>query len=478
MEEQLYRKVHTYITKYHLIGAGDRVLAGVSGGADSVFLFFLLLRMQKELDFQMQAVHVHHGIRPEAEKDMEYVKEICEKNQITCHVFRENIPELVCRSGMTEEEAGRKVRYDDFRLTLKKWREAEPEIPEGHFKIATAHHMGDQAETVLFQLFRGSGLTGLCGIRPENEGIIRPLLCLTKQEMEQALTEAEIPFCLDETNLEDYFSRNKIRHKILPYAEKEICEGASEHIARTAEILQEAEQFVIKETENAYRTICTGDCRLKMIRTDEWRALDPFLQKEVLLRMISEIGSGRKDITFRHLEEVEKLLDSGKNAVLSLPYGIFAETVYQSLYFYRDRKDAEEKILQDYCGRKQVPMDFFAEEKPVLSRERVDFIDKIREDRYTQYFDYDKINSNLVVRHRKQGDYFFIHSGSQKKTLKEFMIESMIPRKFRDRLWLIAEESHILWIPGYRISEGSRVTGETKNIIKLQLCGRQKEKCR
>lgn len=470
MENQLLKKVRSYSEKNHLIGTNDRILAGVSGGADSVFLFFLLLKLQKELNFQMQVVHVHHGIRQEAEKDLKYVTEICEKNNISCHVFRENIPQLVQQSGMTEEEAGRKVRYDDFRNVLESWKESEPLIPEEHFKIATAHHMGDQAETVLFQLFRGSGLTGLCGIRPEKDKVIRPLLCLTKKEIEKELYNNHIFFCLDETNLNDNYARNKIRHRILPYAEQEVCSGAAEHIAHTAEILQEAEHFIQNAVENSYHTVCRREKEILQIQISELEKLDPFLMKEVLLRALSEISRGRKDITSHHIEEIRKLLGSGKNAVLSMPYKITAERIYEDLYLYQGGEHAENQILLIYCREKNIPQEFFAAEQPRLNVKQMDFVDKNKSERYTQYFDYDKINSDLTVRHRNTGDYIFINSEGQKKSLKEFMIENRIPRNFRDQLWLVADESHILWIPGFRVSGGCKVTSETRHMVKVWLC--------
>ena len=190
--DKIEEKVITYCKSHQLIKSGDHILLGLSGGGDSVCLFYMLLLLKKEIDFSLRAVHVHHGIRKEADEDRVFVENLCRENGISCETYYENVPAYAEENGLSGEEAGRMLRYQDFRKSLKAWEQQEARNEGCRFRIATAHHLDDQAETVLFQLFRGSGLTGLCGIRSCRKDLIRPLLCISKKEIEYYLQEKEI----------------------------------------------------------------------------------------------------------------------------------------------------------------------------------------------------------------------------------------------------------------------------------------------
>ena len=202
--------------EHHMLTPGDRVVAGVSGGADSVCLLFVLLKIREEIPFSLHGVHVNHGIRKEAGEDAAYVEQLCSQFGLPFILVKENVRERAAAEKRSEEEMGRLVRYQAFESVMKS---------VGANKIAVAHNSNDQAETMLFHLFRGSGLSGLCGIRPVRDHIIRPILCLERKEIEQYLEERKIAYCKDATNEEDDYTRNRIRHHILPYAEQEIVTG-------------------------------------------------------------------------------------------------------------------------------------------------------------------------------------------------------------------------------------------------------------
>ena len=203
-------KVKIFIEKQGLIREGDKVLLGLSGGADSVCLFYLLLAIREELGFTLRTAHVHHGIREEAGEDAAFAAALSEGEGVPCYLFREDVPAFAKEQGLSEEEAGRMLRYRDFRECLKRWEEESfgQDAFHSSFKIATAHHENDQAETVLFQLFRGSGLTGLRGILPQRGDIIRPLLCLSRAEIEDYLRDRGAAWREDRTNALPNYSRN------------------------------------------------------------------------------------------------------------------------------------------------------------------------------------------------------------------------------------------------------------------------------
>lgn len=468
--KRITKKVKAYIRKYKLISAGDRILLGLSGGADSVCLFYLLADLQGELDFGLRVVHVHHGIRPEAERDTSYVEKICKEQGISCEVFREEVLAFAKKQGLTEEEAGRILRYRDFRKALENWRE---EDASKCYKIAVAHHINDQAETVLFQLFRGSGLAGLRGMLPERDDIIRPLLGLSREEIERYLTERGIIWCEDRTNASVEYSRNKIRHNILPYAEQEICTGAIGHIGKTAEILQEAEDYIRRQTKEAFSHMAAeeGESRI-VFDIPRLTEADVFIKKQALLYSLEKLSAGRKNIGSVHIEDILELLQKQGNGELFLPGKLTVRKSYQKLIVFGEKAE-EDNIVIENRGF------FTAMQEPIIETElfripedeeqKKIFLEGIPEKTYTKWFDYAKIGASYVLRHREKGDFLTIDSLLHHKTVKEYMVQEKIPAEMRDKIWLLADGSHVMWIPGGRMSAFYKVSEQTENVLQISI---------
>ena len=333
------KKIRDFIQKEGLIEEGDRILLGLSGGADSVCLFYVLLGLREELGFELRAVHVHHGIRGEADEDAAYVERLCEEEGVFCYVFREDVPGFAKEQGLSEEEAGRILRYRDFQECLENW-ETEAEYT-CRYKIATAHHENDQAETVLFQLFRGCGLSGLRGILPERGNIIRPLLCLSREEIEGYLREKGIFWCEDKTNASEEYSRNKIRHRILPYVEAELSKGAAAHIGKTAQIVREAERYIRRQTEAVYRRVAAEQDESLVFDITLLLKEDIFLQKQLILYGLERVSAARKDIGAVHVEDILRLVRKQGNGELDLPGRVQVRKVYQRLLIAREGRGDE-----------------------------------------------------------------------------------------------------------------------------------------
>lgn len=222
-----------------LISQGDILVAGVSGGADSVLLLRVLAAMRATERINLYAVHVHHGIRgAEADEDAAFVQRLCEELGIPCQVDRADVPALAKAEGLTVEEAGRKARYQCF------YREMDR---VGAHKLAVAHHRDDSAETILFNLVRGSGLKGLCGISPVQGRIIRPLISLRRREIESILSEEQLSWRTDSTNTDVRYSRNRIRHELIPYLEREFNPETVEHLTEMAAMLREIDRHMERE---------------------------------------------------------------------------------------------------------------------------------------------------------------------------------------------------------------------------------------
>ena len=332
----LTEKILFYMKRYHMIPENKTIVVGLSGGADSVCLLYVLAALRKKLGLQLCAVHVHHGLRGvEADADEAYVRDICRAWDVPLKAMRIDAAALAKQWGIGCEEAGRRARYEIFEECLQ-------EMGGCRGAIAVAHHRDDCAETLLFHMFRGTGLDGMAGIRPvrktERESmIIRPLLETGKTEIESFLQEKGISWRIDSTNTGEDYTRNRIRNRVLPYAEKEICSGAGAHLAKEAQLLAETADFVRSCTRQALERcrveaddLKANACGIEVVEhvgrregTAEYRKNDKrsviylnidllqqedmFLQKQCVRECLLEIGTGR-DLTAAHIEAVRHLV--------------------------------------------------------------------------------------------------------------------------------------------------------------------------
>ena len=270
----MLNRIKKFMEKWHMLTAGDTVIAGVSGGADSMCLLFVLEELRKSMEFDLVIVHVNHGIRGEAaDADEEYVRDICRKLGLTCEVFHVNVPEYARKEKLSEEEAGRELRRKAFRETAIKY---------GGTRIALAHHQDDNAETFFLHLARGSKMKGLGGICPVKGDYIRPLLCVNRMEIEEFLEKKGILYCMDATNLEDTYTRNKIRNHVIPYFTENINSKTVEHINGAMEQLREVQEYLERRMREAYRK-CVKEERGKIhISEQEFRKQDELIGRMVL----------------------------------------------------------------------------------------------------------------------------------------------------------------------------------------------------
>lgn len=468
MTSDFLKKVNTFIDENHMLKQGEHVILGISGGADSMCLLFVMHMLGRSRQLTLTAVHVNHGLRGDAaDADEAYVREICSQWEIPCICFRANIHELAKQEKMTEEEAGRKYRYECFERVRAK---------NHGDKIAVAHHINDLAETVLFNLFRGSRLKGLGGIAPVRGNIIRPLLCLERQEIEAVLNENHIRFCTDQTNFDTVYTRNKIRLELLPYICGNINEKAVQHIADVSEASREAYAFIHKQAFKAMDEVLCEDGGLYIERLKE---IDAVLQKEII-RLWFEKKTGRlKDVTKEHVASILRLLDKQDGKRISLPYGIVAVRKRDRLYLENRTDDTREKSEKDDADALKeidvsVPGSYFLTDIQVfVSFEVTDAQEnqRIPENSCTKWMDYDKIENGLKLRRRCSKDFMTIAPGNSKKALRRVMIDDKIPKDMREKLWLLADGSHILWIPGGRISEYFKVTKNTRKILIVKIKG-------
>ena len=446
----MYQKVKAYVKKWHMLQKEDSVIAGISGGADSVCLLFMLLKLQKELGFALMAVHVNHGIRgAEAERDEAYVKRLCRQWNVRLKVYRENVPAYAKEHGMTEEEAGRDIRRSCFCKVLKEW---------GGTKIALAHHENDNVETLLWNLCRGTGIRGLGGIAPVNDVWIRPLLCVKRREIESYLKKRGISYCTDTTNADRRYMRNRIRMDVIPYLEDCVNTESVSHMGKTMERMYELEQYILEEV-GQYKESCTGwKNGRRIIRQTEYTKIPKALRDNVLHEILCETAGRRKDIEEVHVQMLRDLFTKQVGKRIDLPYGVTAIRTYEGVRFEKNIPEAS------YAGDEN---ELFSIR--VFDREpgNVTFPEKI----YTKWFDYDIIKNTVIIRHRIAGDSIVINRYGGRKKLKQYFTDQKVPQEDRDKIWIAADGDEVLWIVGYRQSQKYQITEKTTKILEIQYYG-------
>lgn len=347
----MIEKIRWYMEEQHMAGPGSRIVVGVSGGADSICLLHVLALLAPSFQWKLAVVHVNHLIRREAGEDAAYVEETCRQLGVSFYLTEVDVEALAKSRGLSVEEAGRQVRYRAFYEAAESF---------GADRIAVAHNRNDRAETLLFHMFRGTGLDGMASIRPVRDNIIRPLLCVGREEIEQWLREKNIRWCIDKSNDTDTYTRNKIRRHILPFAREEICPEADAHLSQEAELLALTADFVGRRAQEALDrcrlleeasdgSAGPEEARARMGNPQECRpspvkririAVPAFLQEEKLLQthllrlVLKELSGGGKDIGMSHIRDVESLFYKQGGKRVMLPYGLealrsFGEVIVQ-----------------------------------------------------------------------------------------------------------------------------------------------------
>lgn len=466
MDEKSYQKIVQYCGKHHLIAEGDKILVGLSGGADSVYLLNFLVRLREECSIQLYVVHVNHGIRgAEAEADEEFSGKYAEALQLDFETVSLNVPRLAAEQGMSEEEAGRYYRYQSFRQIMAR---------EGCNKIAVGHHQDDQAETLLLQLIRGSGLRGLGGMRPYQDGIIRPLLQLSQKQIKAELRAAGIRWQEDSSNQDSSYARNKIRRQLIPYLQREMQPETVEHLAGTAEQMQEVWDYFYRQILTEYDILVQKKAAGISFDRDAFLQIDPALQPYILLEAMAEAAGSRKDFGRVHVHNMMHLVQGETGKRISLPYHLQAGRDYAEIWIVQ-RADApkRETVGKESPGGSGSALTD-VERPPWQIREQVyqrnELPKLIVKNNCTKSFDYARIKNGLIWRHPLPGDSMVIDAQGHTKKLSRMILEAKIPREKRKQLWVLAEGQQVLWAPELqRSSMRYYVTDETEQVLVVSI---------
>ena len=451
-------KVADYIEEHRLLLPGDEVTVGVSGGADSVCLLLLLDELKKDIDLIISAVYVEHGIRGEESlADGEYVRELCKKLDIPFKIKSVDVKGHSAKLHISTEEAARQLRYEAL-------------FEDGASIVAVAHNADDNAETIIYRMARGTGIKGMCGMRPsrryEDGRIIRPLLCCERSEIEGYLKKRGIAYRTDSTNNTDDYARNRIRHQILPIL-KELNHGTVRHINALA---NEINELYLNEEKRADENLSESWGEDSLSRSALLELNENERRGAIRRWLIAETGG--RDISRTHIDAAIRLIGAGTGKEISLPGGIKLCAEYDRLLLKRERRSHAMRALDEVrlpFGAMSVGDTCELEVgKTVFSFKLIPYEGgEIPLKGYAKWFDYDKITNDLVIRTRQAGDFITIDREGHRSKFQDFCINEKMTREDRDTRLLLCEGSEVLMIAGGRRGENALVDEGTSRVLEV-----------
>lgn len=458
----MIEKILNTISKNNLIKKGEGIVVGVSGGPDSICLLHLLWRIQKEYDLKLYVVHLNHQFRGiEADKDAEYVKSFSDSLGLKSYIFSIDVSAYSKEKGITFEEAGREIRYKLFDDVAKK---------TGASKIAIAQNKNDQAETVLMRLMRGSGLEGLTAIDYIRDGkVIRPLLDISRKEIEEYCLKYKLKPRIDKTNLEAIYTRNKIRLELISYIEKNFNSNIIDTLWRTANILKDDNDYLNRMTKDIINELSEVHPDKISLDINKFKNLHIAMQRRVIRGAIERLKGNLKEIGLIHIEKIIELTKNYKVGLkVDLPDHMFVELGYNSIdiRISKERNNIPNKFEYTVeIGKSTYIKDLSSSIKAsIISKNDIDLYKK---NKNTIFIDLDKVKGNLIIRNRRNGDRFTPLGMKGSKKIKDFFIDQKIPKEYRDKIPILCDEQGIIWIVGYRMSEDYKIDYKTENVIQL-----------
>ena len=482
MKADFVRQMHRFILRHAMIENGETVIVAVSGGVDSLALLYGLHTLRSQLNCQLHVAHLNHCLRSDADVDAAFVQQHATNLELPYTIQRADVPLLMKQWKLSVEASARKARYQFYEDVCTQIQAT---------KVALGHHQDDTAETVLMNLIRGSGATGLKGIAPVRDvKFIRPLAGFTRQQIEAFLTSMELVPQQDSTNTDTRYLRNRIRHELIPVLESDYNPNIKVGLSRTADVLGAESEYLDTVTQEAFEA-----CRIRdltevetpvksgsvVLDSAKFQQYHIAVQRRILRQSFSEVLGYTGDLYFAHCEAMLNLVEGDSpNAVLALPNGLQFRRAYQWLIFEVSTDPIE---TESFAYPLAVPgkalitalnAKITAELGNIRSREALELPDG----KFEAVFDYEKLKGAfanpslgtfpLAVRNRRQGDRFQPYGMQGTKKIKDFMIDAKVPRYERDRVPLLVCGDEVLWLVGYTTSEPFKVQTGTQQYLYLR----------
>lgn len=429
------------IEQNEMFAAGERVTVALSGGADSMCLLHILLQLQHQLGITVAAAHVNHLLRDdESDRDQQFVQKACTELGVECYVARFDVKKQAQLDGIGLEECGRRLRYEFLQEVAK----------DG--KIATAHTLSDSLETVLFHLSRGTSLKGLCGIPAVRGQIVRPLIDCTRQDVEAYCKLHQIEFMTDSTNLSDTYTRNRLRHRVVPEL-LNINPSLYDAVRRMLRSNREDESYLNHLAQQLIgdadpNSGCSVQCLLQAPRPVRMRAIASLAQ--------AACGCACDN---KHLEKINELLTAGGKTVL---YGGITARVRRGILEFVREGSLEEWSVPFQESQTEIPLGILKTQR--ISKEEYDKLRIVHKNFAKDCIDFDTIQGRLMIRSRRQGDCIRLAHRAVTKTLKKLFNEAGVAPEKRARFAVLADEKGIVWTDLFGVDQRCIVTQQSKNI--------------
>lgn len=475
MLSKFEKKVAAFITASCLFDTNEPVLLAVSGGADSVGLMFAMLRLSRAgaIDVRLVVGHVNHKLRERAaDEDQAFVVRLGKKSGLKVALRSVNVRVFATESKLSIETAARKLRADALIGIAKE---------NGCKAVATAHHKDDNAETLIHRLLRGTGFRGLAGIRPtraftDEIRFVRPLLCVSRTEIIEYCKSNNLQWRYDHTNADISYTRNRIRHLLLPHLQRECNGSLVAQLAQLSENCRNLYSRVCRHVEKVWPVV-VPDSQPDTITLDAkiLCAQTQIVQAELVRRTLVALGSGERDLKKSHYRRIIELAKGPAGRTVELPGPFLAQARYDKIILRRATK--AKKVPDPFLGGRtdlQIPgrtrFDACSIEASILDAKDCD-LDRFKsaKDENVEWLDYDKIADPLVVRHRQAGDRFRPLGGLGEKKIGKFLTAQKVPRDLCQRLLIVADSEKIIWLAPLRASEPTRVTSQTQRILQLKI---------
>ncbi len=472
MTSSLQQKVLSYIHTYKLIHAQDRVLLAVSGGADSMalltVLFDLYTRQRGMSD--LICVHFNHGLRADqAQADEDRVKAVT--LDLGLPLIRESLDvrAYAAHNALSLETAGRELRYRSL-IRIARTRQCNV--------IATGHQKNDNAETIIHRIMRGTGLRGLTGIRPsrwitDNCRLVRPLLCVTRQDIIAYLRAQHITWCEDATNQDLQYTRNRIRHHHLPRLQEasHICltDTLSELAHTTYRLYNRVETEIQSRWSTLVQSVENGLC----LRREPLRPYPDWVICEVLRQVLTALGKGRLDTTFAHYDTLITMIKKGLPPAVDLPGSIRASCAHNQVLFRQRKQHIQTSLIYEdttlvipgttsygSCHIEAQWHPYTPDAWAAHLREK---------DQHTEWFDADKLILPLRIRQHRPGDRFRPLGQQGTQRVGKFLMNRKIPQSERSRVFIVTDQKGIVWVCPLRIEERVKITEQTRRVLVLKV---------
>lgn len=448
----LYQKIFKFIKNNELIKKGDKLLLAFSGGADSVFTFSFLRKHLNYLGISLGAAHLHHHLRgEEAENDRQFCRKLCREYNIPFYTEDLDVKSFAEENKLSKEEAARFLRYQKL---------SEICVRYGFDKIVTAHNQNDNTETILLNLIKGTGFDGLTGIPVKRDNIIRPILCVSREEIEKYLKANELDYRTDSTNESNEYYRNFLRNRILPLLKENINPSLDKSIFQTSSILSKLKNIIDEKTVLAIKKYVTENENRLKIDLEFFEEYDIGIFGEILKKKVNEKFG--EEFDYNDFEIVLELNQKQVGKYVEISDKVVAVRERNSILIKPKETESFEPVELKIGDKFSSP-----EFEILIDHANAQNINYSNSNKI-EFIDGNEIEGNFILRRWEWGDKFFPLGLKTGKKVSDFLNEQKVPAYRKKQQLVLTNRNNIVWIVGLRIDDKYKVSNETKKLLKLE----------